>query len=54
MEVITIKTNHNQERKTELPDHCFDILCEKGSENTSLKMMPDVDEAIKESLVYYL
>jgi hypothetical protein len=54
MEVITIKTDHNQECKTELLRRCFDILCEKGPKNTSLEMMPDDGEAIKEPLSYFI
>ena len=41
MEMVTIKPNDNQERRTELLERCFDTLCDHGLENTGLKMLAD-------------
>ena len=53
MEVVTMKPNDNQERRTELLERCFDTLCEHGLENTGLKMLADACGITNATMLYY-
>ncbi len=48
-----ITTRGNPERRKEFLKICFDVLCENGLENTSLKMLSEACGVTNGNLIYY-
>lgn len=52
-EASNINQNRNPQRAREFLEICFDVFCQHGLENTSLKMLSEACGVSKAALVYY-